>query len=146
LGGLALGWLVYRNYKTGQVDPLKKALGGIHTVLENKYYIDELYHAVFIKPALWLAETFSYRWIDLGVIDGILNGIGKAAWGLGEFLRRFIDLPLITGAGDGLAGGTHKVGGFMRRVQSGQVQQYLLFSLFTILLVGVVFFYFIVLA
>ncbi|MEX2143679.1 MAG: NADH-quinone oxidoreductase subunit L, partial [Anaerolineales bacterium] len=36
LGGLALGWLVYR--KAGQVDPLRKPLGAFYNLIENKYF------------------------------------------------------------------------------------------------------------
>jgi NADH-quinone oxidoreductase subunit L len=58
LGGLGLGWLVYRNLPAGAEDPLKKALGRVYIVLQNKYYFDELYDRVIIKPAVWFSETF----------------------------------------------------------------------------------------
>ena len=144
LGGLLLGWLVYRNYEAGAVDPLKKSFAPLHAILEKKYYIDELYHVIFVKPAIWLAETFSYQLIDKTLIDGFLHWIWHSAWSIGLFLRKYIDLPVINGAGDGIASGTRKSGGSMRRMQTGQVQQYLLFSLFTILLVSFVFFFFLV--
>ncbi len=144
LGGLLLGWLAYRNYEAGAVDPLKKSFAPLYSILEKKYYIDELYHIIFVKPAIWLAETFSYRLIDVTIIDGFLHWIWRAGWGIGFFLRKNIDLPFINAAGDGIASGTQKAGGSMRRMQTGQVQQYLIFSLLTILLVSFVFYFFIV--
>ena len=51
LGGLSLGWAVYRGYAArGQseaLDPLARPLGGLYRVLQNKYYFDELYHKLF---------------------------------------------------------------------------------------------------
>ncbi|OGO18261.1 MAG: hypothetical protein A2Z14_19695, partial [Chloroflexi bacterium RBG_16_48_8] len=58
LGGLFLGWRVYRTVKAGEPDPLARPLGSIYTLLKNKYYFDELYDVIFIRPAYWFAETF----------------------------------------------------------------------------------------
>ena len=70
LGGLGLGWLVYRNFKVGDEDPVKKLLGPVYKALKNKYYFDEFYDAVFVKPLAWFSETFSYLWMDRKIIDG----------------------------------------------------------------------------
>ena len=47
--------------------------------MERKYCFDELYDWAFVRPAYWLAETFVYRWLDRGVIDGILHGVARMA-------------------------------------------------------------------
>ena len=47
LGGLGLGWLVYRNVNSPAEDKLQIGL------LKNKYYFDEIYDVVFVKPAYW---------------------------------------------------------------------------------------------
>ena len=54
-------------------DPLEKWLGPIYGLLKNKYYFDEAYDFLFVKPAYWFAETFVYKWMDKGVIDSILR-------------------------------------------------------------------------
>jgi NADH-quinone oxidoreductase subunit L len=147
LGGLALGWLAYRGVKKAtQWDPLRKGLGGIYTVLKNKYYVDEVYDRLFVRPSRWLAETFSYRWIDRGVLDGTLHGIGRFGLWLGRSLRRFFDIPVVNGTGDALADGTRGVGKMLTGMQSGRVQHYLLISLFGLLLIIGVFFYLVVMA
>lgn len=146
LGGLCAGWLVYRNLPAGVADPLQRALGGLYTVLKNKYYFDELYHLVFIRPSIWLAETFTYRWIDRALLDGILHACGRFGLWLGRFLRNIIDLPLINGFGDSLADGTRGTGGMMRGIQSGRVQQYMLISLMAVVLLGIFIYYFLALA
>ena len=64
----------------------------------NKFYVDELYGAVIVRPLLALARG-ALRF-DLGVIDGIVNGLGLSARGGGASLSR---------------------------LQSGRVRDYLLF-------------------
>ncbi|MEX1247286.1 MAG: NADH-quinone oxidoreductase subunit L [Anaerolineales bacterium] len=125
LGGLGLGFLVYRN--AGQADPVRKPLGPIYTLLENKYYFDELYDAVFVRPAKRIAEGFSYMFIDRGVIDGFLHRVARAAYSLGGIFRNKFDAPVVNGFGDFTASLTQSFGRLLRRVQTGQVQQYLLF-------------------
>lgn len=139
LGGLALGWLVYRDVRAGQEDPLARSLNGIFTVLKNKYYIDEIYQAVFLRPAVWVSETFAYRWLDKGVIDGILHAIARFAWGLGRVLRFAFDLPVVNGAGDALAEGSRGLGGLLSRNQTGLVQQYMIRTVGVALVFGLLY-------
>jgi len=129
LGGLYLGWLTYRKFSRGQSDPLEKPLGGLYAGLKNKYYFDELYAVIFVKPARWLAETFSYQWIDRKLIDGFLHGVARMAWWLGERLRYWFDLPVINGAGDVTAESTREMGHWMKGMQTGRVQQYMVVAI-----------------
>ncbi|MCK4900964.1 MAG: NADH-quinone oxidoreductase subunit L, partial [Anaerolineales bacterium] len=66
-----LSWLLYgrKPLTKGQPDPLKRILGPVFTVLENKYWVDELYRALFVNPYIavsrFLAETIDWRfWHD----------------------------------------------------------------------------------
>ncbi|MBX3048541.1 MAG: NADH-quinone oxidoreductase subunit L [Anaerolineales bacterium] len=124
LGGLGLGYLVYRN--AGQTDPLRKALGPVYTLLENKYYFDELYQRIFVKPAQAFSENFSYRFLDGVVIDGLLHRAARGAMGLGLIFRNKFEGPVIDYAADLLARITQAAGRLLRIIQTGQVQQYLL--------------------
>jgi NADH-quinone oxidoreductase subunit L len=49
-------------------------LGPIHTLVEHKYYVDELYDRVFVRPGLALAR-FLNDIIEPRVIDGVVNGV-----------------------------------------------------------------------
>ncbi len=140
LGGLFLGWLVYRNLKAGAVDPLEKSLGGVYRFLKNKYYIDEVYERILIRPARWLAETFTSLWMDKVVLDGILHGIGRFGPWLGNVLRTYFDIPLINGAGDGISAVTRGVGSKLRVVQTGRIQQYMTTAIVVMLLAALVLF------
>ncbi|HEY6000077.1 MAG TPA: NADH-quinone oxidoreductase subunit L [bacterium] len=85
LGGAFLGWLVYQK---GAIDPDRVAASWprLYALSKNKFYIDELYSAVIVRPLLALARG-ALRF-DLGVIDGIVNGVAEAAQGWGRALAR----------------------------------------------------------
>jgi len=129
LGGLSIGWLVYSRQGDLKEDALSGVLGGLYRLWARKYYVDEVYERIFIRPSLWLAEVFTYRWLDHTVIDGVLHGLARLGVALGHFLRNLIDLPLINGTGDAIAEGTREVGAHLRPVQSGRLQVYLLVAL-----------------
>lgn len=146
LGGLVLGWRVYRRLRAGAPDPLRLALGKVFVLLQNKYYVDELYDLALIRPARWLAETFTDRWIDRGLLDGILQGLAAAGIWFGNSLRNIIDLPVVNGAGDALSQGARRLGFGLRILQSGRVQQYMVLTLLALLAVGFGLYYFLILA
>jgi NADH-quinone oxidoreductase subunit L len=139
LGGLSLGWLVYRNQKAGAEDPVKIALGPIHTLLKNKYYFDEIYDAIFVRPAYWLAYNFTNQILDRGIIDGILHFIARVASGVGGILRNYFDKPIVNGFGDFVGEGVKKVGRSIKIIQTGRVQQYLVMAL--VLAFGAMFYF-----
>jgi NADH-quinone oxidoreductase subunit L len=133
LGGLFFGWVLYRNVKSGQEDPLKRPLGVVYRVLQNKYYMDELYNFVFVRPAIWISEVFTSQIMDRGIIDGILHFFPHMGSVIGSFLRNAIDAPIINGFGDFMGEGTKKVGNRLRVIQTGKVQQYMVAALVIIL-------------
>ena len=127
--GLLVGWWVYRRVPAGAADPLVSFLGPIHILLRRKYYIDELYQAALVKPAYWLADQVSYRWIDRGLIDGFLHAVGRGSLRIGSGLRQGFDLPIINGFGDLVGRGVKQGGRVLRYVQTGRVQGYLVVGL-----------------
>jgi NADH-quinone oxidoreductase subunit L len=126
LGGLGLGWLVYRNVKAGAPDPLRKPLGLLYSLFQNKYNIDELYDFLFIRPSVWFSEKFTYLFLDRTIIDGILHLIARFSFWLGSFFRNAIDKPIINGFGDFVGFSTSDFGHWFRKIQTGRVQQYML--------------------
>jgi NADH-quinone oxidoreductase subunit L len=131
LGGLGLGYFVYRNVNSPAEDRLQIP------VLKNKYYFDEIYDRVFVKPAYWFAENVVYKFMDQGLIDGILHIFGPVTDRLGSFIRNYFDLPVINRFfGDGSADVTYWFGGKLRAVQTGRIQQYLMLALVTFIVIG----------
>ncbi len=129
LGGLSFGWLVYKDVKEGDEDPLKKPLGVLYKVLQNKYYFDEFYDRVFVQPAYWIAETFSYLWMDRKIIDGFLHVVARYSYQTGVFFRDFIDGPIVNGFGDFVGEGVKRIGGKIKVIQTGKIQQYMMIAL-----------------
>jgi NADH-quinone oxidoreductase subunit L len=138
LGGLLLGWSVYRAYQLGAADPLEAPLGPLYTLLRNKYYFDELYDFLFVRPVYWISETFVSVWVDRDVIDGTLNLIGRTAVSLGEIFRNDFDLPVVNGFGDLVGESVKRFGRTFRVIQTGKVQQYLLVLMAIIIVLGAV--------
>jgi NADH-quinone oxidoreductase subunit L len=60
----------------------------VYKLLYNKYYVDELYDAAFVRPAVKGSEAV-YDNFDLGVIDGTVNGTAKATGLVGRLLSFF---------------------------------------------------------
>ncbi len=125
LGGLLVGFLMYRRLEAGAPDPLAR-LGRVYVWIQNGYYFDELYDFLFVRPAYWFAETFVYRGIDRRVIDGFLHWVASLAGRLGGFLRNKIDIPIVNGSGDFVGEGIKTAGREGRVIQTGRIQTYLI--------------------
>ena len=136
--GLWLGWLVYwrKPIKAGEPDPMVAALGPLHPVLKNRYYLDEIYGQIFVKPSQWLAVQV-IAFLDRGIIDAILHIIGRVFTWLGDLVK-VLNLWLIDGVGDGIPIAIFVFGGWLRRMQTGRVQQYLLLVLAAAVVIGFV--------
>jgi NADH-quinone oxidoreductase subunit L len=77
LTGIGIGWVMF------QSQPLRE----MPRLLENKYYVDEVYDATIINPIRDLSREGLWRIFDLGVIDGIVNGLGRLVTNLGAVMR-----------------------------------------------------------
>jgi len=68
----------YNRYvKRAVVPPATEAeFKPVYKVLFNKYYVDELYCALFVKPLYFLSNIF-YKIFDLKIVDGMVNMVGK---------------------------------------------------------------------
>jgi len=87
LGGIALAYLFYV-VSPGVPESLATSFKGIHTLIYNKYFVDEFYDATVVEPVVDGSRQLLWRVGDVQIIDGVANGIGSAARGLGGILRR----------------------------------------------------------
>jgi NADH-quinone oxidoreductase subunit L len=72
LTSLSLGYLVYAR-RPGLATAARGWLQGVlHRLLENKWYVDEIYGLLIYRPLQRFADVFCFRWVDRGVIDGLL--------------------------------------------------------------------------
>ncbi len=84
IGLAAFFWLSNRS----AADGIAQSARPIHTLLLNKYYVDELYDAVFVRPIRALSTGVLWKGADAGLIDGSVNGVGKMVQGSSAVLRR----------------------------------------------------------
>jgi NADH-quinone oxidoreductase subunit L len=86
VGGVVLAWVMY-GLRPVRGESIGVARNPIHALLLRKYYVDEIYDALFVRPLLRLSEWCA-RAFDLGVIDGIVNGVGRLVTGWAQGMRR----------------------------------------------------------
>ena len=60
---------------------------GLHKILYNKYYVDELYLGAIVRPLVWLSTNVLWKVVDAGAIDGTVNGVAHGAEAVGDTLR-----------------------------------------------------------
>ncbi|HET9838649.1 MAG TPA: NADH-quinone oxidoreductase subunit L, partial [Candidatus Angelobacter sp.] len=85
--GLFFAWLLY--YKRPELpDRITAKIHGIYLLVLHKYYVDEGYGAIFVKPLLALSTVVFWRGVDQGIIDGLVNGAGTTSKSIGNELRR----------------------------------------------------------
>jgi NADH-quinone oxidoreductase subunit L len=112
--GLLVAWWFYIK-KPEAPKKLAQSLRALYTLLLNKYYVDEIYAALIVKPLLWISANVLWHTVDERVIDGTVNGVAHLALG---------------------------TGGEARKLQSGNVRSYATWVIigavgFTVLLVGI---------
>ena len=77
IGGITLAWLFY-GVRVLSADRVRRVLSPVHTVLERKYFLDDLYEGIFVRRALLGVTSVALTLFDVIVVDGIVNGIARA--------------------------------------------------------------------
>jgi NADH-quinone oxidoreductase subunit L len=86
IAGILLAYVFYVA-KRGLADSFAKAMNGFYTLVFNKYYVDEFYNAVVVRPLVAISRIVLWRGVDAGLIDGTVNGVGARSRGVGSILR-----------------------------------------------------------
>jgi NADH-quinone oxidoreductase subunit L len=81
LAGLVAAWRMYAK------DVKRGTSKGLHEILYQKYYVDELYHAVIVGPLLWISRNVLWKVVDVGMIDGTVNGVASGTTAVGDKVR-----------------------------------------------------------
>jgi NADH-quinone oxidoreductase subunit L len=130
---ILISWFLYgrKPLKVGEIDPLKKMLGPIFTCMERKWFVDELYWAVFLDRYVDVShfvadvidEKFWHDWFHEKVIAGTYNWLSRIA------LNRYTDQLGIDAFFNGIGEWTKESASGLRRFQNGFVRSYALFVL-----------------
>jgi NADH-quinone oxidoreductase subunit L len=87
IGGLLLAsfiWLKRRDI----ADQMARNFAPLHRLLLNKYYVDEVYDATIVRPVQAVSREGLWRGVDVGVIDGAVNGVAAIVDAGSLMLRR----------------------------------------------------------
>ncbi|MCL4537884.1 MAG: NADH-quinone oxidoreductase subunit L [Nitrospirae bacterium] len=87
IGGIFVSWIFY-SLKPEIPKTLAAKFKGIYTTLWNKYYVDELYGFIIVRPTKWIASNILVAVTDGKIIEGIVNGVPQAIRNFGERLRK----------------------------------------------------------
>jgi NADH-quinone oxidoreductase subunit L len=87
LGGIAVAYLFYV-VAPNLPESIANTFKGVHTLIYNKYFVDEFYDSAVVEPVVGGSRQLLWRIGDVRLIDGIANGIGTTARGIGGILRR----------------------------------------------------------
>src|SRR5262249_51973276 len=121
--GIAFAFAIY--YFRG-LDPQETAdqFPAIYRFLSSKWYFDELYSVILVRPALVVAHWF--KWFDLHVIDGIIHGVAWLSVRVAKW-DGFFDKNVIDGLVNVVGNTIFAIGNGLRRVQTGFLRSYVLF-------------------
>jgi NADH-quinone oxidoreductase subunit L len=84
--GIALAYVMYIA-KPALANSISSNLGGLYRLVYNKYFVDEIYDGMVVKPLVAGSRVVLWRGVDAGLIDGVANGIGSRSQGLGGWLK-----------------------------------------------------------
>jgi NADH-quinone oxidoreductase subunit L len=82
-GGTVIGLaiIIFATFKSFAVDKFEGQYTGLKKFFADKWYIDELYDAVIVRPLEGLSKILD-KYVERMGIDGIVNGVGKTVrWG-----------------------------------------------------------------
>jgi NADH-quinone oxidoreductase subunit L len=131
--GIFLSWSVYLK-KSISADAWAEKLAPYYNLSLNKYFIDENYDKYLYQPLLRLADRISF--IDWELYDKyFINGFGHVTKWLSFLTGRTdydgLDQTIV----DGLGRSMSKAGSTLKEVQTGRLQNYMLFALFGVVII-----------
>jgi len=136
--GIAFATLIYY-YRVLDPAEAKEQFPGVHRFLWHKWYFDELYSALLVRPALTVAGWF--RAFDTKVIDGVVDGAAKRTVNLSWLSGKF-DLGIVDGLVNLTARVLYGIGNWFRGFQTGYIRSYVLFLVMAAIGIWVVLRYF----
>jgi NADH-quinone oxidoreductase subunit L len=85
--GIGLAYFMYLK-RTDIPVKIAEHFRGAHRLLFNKYYVDELYSFILIRPTIWIAKNVLIGITDAKIIEAIVNGVPAAIGGFSRQLRK----------------------------------------------------------
>jgi|GEM_PF-6230 len=124
LGGIGLATLMYWFGRLNAED-VRRQFAPLYRTLVNKWYFDELYNAIFVRPTMVLSRMIAL--FDRGWIDWLIDNLGRSTIWIARRWEFIADQGIVDGTVNVLAAWTYSLGHGMHRVQTGRLRQYVLF-------------------
>jgi NADH-quinone oxidoreductase subunit L len=124
LAGIGLATVMYC---LGWLNPqdVRRSFQSIHTFLLNKWWFDELYQLIWVRPSLWIGRLIAR--FDKSFIDWMVDGSARVARSFSQFWNYWADQFAVDGLVNLIARWTHTIGLALRGVQTGRLRQYVMF-------------------
>ena len=113
LAGAGLAWLFYIA-KPELPERLSAKAHAMYSIMLNKYYVDEVYNAVIVWPVVRMSREFLWKFVDMFMIEGAVNGVGQLIRGSAGGLRHMQSGYVRTYAGWILLGGVLVIAWFLK--------------------------------
>jgi NADH-quinone oxidoreductase subunit L len=131
--GFSVAFYGRRNPRLVGLTERSRVLRGGFLFLKNKYYLDHLYENVIVRAVAHPIAKFAY-WINQHVLDATVDGVGVGTRKTGQWLYDNVDQKLVDGAVNGSGRAASEAGHALQPTQSGKIGQYgaLLFGAATV--------------
>ncbi|GIK15402.1 MAG: hypothetical protein BroJett003_03660 [Planctomycetota bacterium] len=125
--GFAVSWAIYRNgldaaSRIKAIPPFNL----LHTLLERKYYFDELYDFLWVRGCRAVAAVCAF--IDTWVIDLVYNLLSGVTERIAAFSGRVLDAQGVDGFVNGISETANDLAEVLRKPQTGGIRKYVLWS------------------
>jgi NADH-quinone oxidoreductase subunit L len=88
LAGIGLAYLMYV-HRPELASVAAERLGGLHRLVKNKYYVDEVYRTLVVRPLVFASTWVLWRGVDQWAIDGAVNYAARETRAWGRIARQF---------------------------------------------------------
>jgi NADH-quinone oxidoreductase subunit L len=124
ISGVLLAAIIYL-WRRLDAREIQQTFRPIYNLLWGKWFFDELYDAVFIRPTLAISRQVAR--FDRSVIDGVIHACAAIGRGLSKVFDVLFDRTVVDGTVNTFANWTWDFGLLLRRLQTGSLRQYVLF-------------------
>jgi NADH-quinone oxidoreductase subunit L len=87
VAGIGIAFFFWRRNRPA-ADAMARRFAPLYRLLLNKYYVDEIYDAAVVQPIRLLSTSGLWKGVDVGIIDGAVNGLGLTVSAGSRGLRR----------------------------------------------------------
>ncbi len=122
--GLLLACCLYW-WRVLDPEEVRSMFAPIYRFLRNKWWFDELYEIIFIRPVLFCGRCVAK--FDQHGIDWAVNGLASCTRSFTTKFDRWVDHLFIDGSVDWIAARTYALGLWLRKPQTGRLRQYVVF-------------------